>query len=1069
MTLKHFIERPVLASVISIVIVIAGIIGLATLPIEQYPDIAPPTVMVRASYPGASAETIQNAVIVPLEQAINGVENMTYITSSAAVGSASVTVYFRQGTDPDMATVNVQNKVATATGQLPSEVNQIGVMTMKRQTSMVKIFSLYSPDDSYDETFLSNYSKINIEPRILRIPGVGDAFTLGAAYSMRVWLKPDVMAQYKLIPSDVTMALAEQNIEAATGTLGENYENTFQYTMKYRGRYETPEEFGQIVIRSLPDGEVLRLKDVADIELGSESYAYKGYTNGHPGVSTMIFQTAGSNATQVVEDVEALLEEVRAELPKGIEIAHLQSVNDFLYASMNEVLKTLIEAIILVVLVVYVFLQDIRSTLVPTISILVALVGTFAFLSVAGFSINLLTLFALVLAIGTVVDDAIIVVEAVQARFDVGYKSSYHATIDAMSGITSAIVTSTLVFMAVFIPVAMMGGTSGIFYTQFGITMAVAVGISAVNALTLSPALCALLLKPYMDENGQMRDNFAARFRKAFNTTFATMVNKYKHGVLLFIKHKWLMWSTLGLALAALVLLMNTTKTGLVPDEDQGTIMVNVTAAPGSGLAETHLIMEQVADRIEDIPQIRDFMQVAGYGMIAGQGSSYGMCIIKLKDWEERPEKSDAVQAVIGQIYARTADIKDAQIFAVAPPMISGYGTSTGFSLNLQDKADGELTDFYNIYLKFIGALNQRPEIERAYSTFNINFPQYLVDIDAAKAKRAGVSPSTILSTLAGYYGGQYVSNINRFSKMYYVTLQADPKYRLDTESLNNVYVRTDSGEMAPLSQFVNLTRVYSSEVLNRFNLYNSIAVTGTAASGYSSGDAIQAIREVAAEVLPKGYGFEFDGITREEAQTGSNTAIIFGICILLIYLILSALYESFLIPFAVILAVPCGLTGSFLMAKAMGLENNIYLQTGIIMLIGLLSKTAILITEYAAERRAGGMSLTQAAVSAAKARLRPILMTVLTCVFGMIPLMLSHGVGANGNSTLGSGVVGGMIVGTLALLFLVPTLFIVFQTLQEKIKPVEFTSPDWCIQAEIEENQKEPIDEEAKTDDDTK
>ncbi len=1063
MTLKHFIERPVLASVISIVIVIAGLIGLATLPVEQYPDIAPPTVMVRASYPGASAETIQKSVIVPLEQAINGVEDMTYMTSSAAVGSASVTIYFRQGTNADMAAVNVQNKVSRATGQLPPEVTQIGVTTMKRQTSMVKIFSLYSPDDSYDETFLSNYLKINVEPRIQRIRGVGEVFTLGADYSMRVWLKPDVMAQYKLIPSDVTAALAEQNIESATGTLGENSENTFQYTMKYRGRYETPEEFGQIVIRSLPDGEVLRLKDVADIELGSESYAYKGYTNGHPGVSTMVFQTAGSNATQVVEDVEALLEEVRAELPKGVEIAHLQSVNDFLYASMNEVLKTLIEAIILVVLVVYVFLQDIRSTLVPTISILVALIGTFAFLSVAGFSINLLTLFALVLAIGTVVDDAIIVVEAVQARFDVGYKSSYHATIDAMSGITSAIVTSTLVFMAVFIPVAMMGGTSGIFYTQFGITMAVAVGLSAVNALTLSPALCALLLKPYMDENGQMRNNFAARFRKAFNTSFGALVNKYKHGVLLFIKHKWLMWSTLGLALGGLVVLMNTTKTGLVPDEDLGTIMVNVTAAPGSGLAETHKIMEQVADRIKTIPQIRDFMQVAGYGMIAGQGSSYGMCIIKLKDWEERPEKSDAVQAVIGQIYARTADIKDAQIFAVAPPMISGYGASTGFSMHLQDKAGSELTDFYNIYLKFIGALNQRPEIARAYSTFNINFPQYLVDIDAAKAKRAGVSPSTVLSTLAGYYGGQYVSNINRFSKMYYVTLQADPKYRLDTESLNNVFVRTNSGEMAPLSQFVNLTRVYSSEVLNRFNLYNSIAVNGTAADGYSSGDAIQAIREVAAEVLPKGYGFEFDGITREEAQTGSNTAIIFGICILLIYLILSALYESFLVPFAVILAVPCGLTGSFLMAKTMGLENNIYLQTGIIMLIGLLSKTAILITEYAAERRAGGMSLTQAAVSAAKARLRPILMTVLTCVFGMIPLVLSHGVGANGNSTLGSGVVGGMIVGTLALLFLVPTLFIVFQTLQEKIKPVEFTAPDWSIQAEIEENQKEPIDEEAK------
>lgn len=1059
MTLKHFIERPVLASVISIVIVIAGIIGLVGLPVEQYPDIAPPTVMVRASYPGASAETIQKSVIVPLEEAINGVENMTYITSSAAVGSATISVYFRQGTDADMAAVNVQNKVSRATGMLPSEVTQIGVTTMKRQTSMVKIFSLYSPDDSYDETFLANYAKINIEPRIQRIHGVGEVFTLGAAYSMRIWLKPDIMAQYKLIPSDVTAALAEQNIESATGTLGENSQNTFQYTLKYRGRHQTPEEFGEIVILAQPDGTILRLKDVADIELGSESYAYKGYTNGHPGISTMIFQTAGSNATQVVNDIEALLEEVGAELPKGIEVAHLQSVNDFLYASMSEVMKTLIEAIILVVLVVYVFLQDIRSTLIPTISILVALVGTFGFLFFAGFSINLLTLFALVLAIGTVVDDAIIVVEAVQARFDVGYKSSYMATIDAMSGITSAIITSTMVFMAVFIPVAMMGGTSGVFYTQFGITMAVAVGLSAINALTLSPALCAMLLKPYLDENGEMRDNFAARFRKAFNTAFNAMVNKYKYGVLLFIKHKWLMWSTLGLAIAALVLLMNTTKTGLVPDEDQGTIMVNVTAAPGSSLAETHKIMENVSQRIQGIPQIRDYMQVAGYGMIAGQGSSYGMCIIKLKDWKERPEKTDDVNAVIGQIYGRTADIKDAQIFAVAPPMISGYGTSTGFSMHLQDKAGGELTDFYNIYLQFIGALNQRPEIERAYSTFNINFPQYMVDIDAAKAKRAGISPNTILSTLSGYYGGQYVSNINRFSKMYYVTIQADPKYRLDTESLRNVFVRTQSGEMAPLSEFANLTKVYSSEVLNRFNLYNSIAVNGTAANGYSSGDAINAIREVAAQVLPRGYGYEFDGITREEAQTGSNTAIIFGICILLIYLILSALYESFLVPFAVILSVPCGLMGSFLLAKIMGLENNIYLQTGLIMLIGLLSKTAILLTEYAADRRAAGMSLTQAAVSAAKVRLRPILMTVLTMVFGMIPLMFSSGVGANGNSTLGSGVIGGMIVGTLALLFLVPTLFIVFQTLQEKIKPLEFDpDPQWAVRAELEEckNEKE-------------
>lgn len=1060
MTLRSFIERPVLASVISILIVIAGIVGLASLPIEQYPDIAPPTVMVRASYPGASAETIQKSVIVPLEEAINGVEDMDYILSNASVGSGSLSIYFRQGTDADMAAVNVQNKVSRATGLLPSEVTQIGVMTMKRQTSMVKIFALYSPDDSYDETFLSNYAKINIEPRIQRIQGVGEVFTLGAAYSMRVWLKPDVMAQYKLIPSDVTMALAEQNIEAATGTLGENSDVAFQYTLKYRGRLMTPEEIGDIVLRSTSEGEVLRLKDIADIELGSESYGYKGFTNGHPGISTMIMQMAGSNATQVVEDIDALLDEISKELPKGVAIAHLQSVNDFLYASMEEVVKTLIEAILLVVFVVYVFLQDIRSTLIPTISILVALIGTFGFLALAGFSINLLTLFALVLAIGTVVDDAIIVVEAVQARFDVGYKSSYMATIDAMSGITSAIVTSTLVFMAVFIPVAMMGGTSGIFYTQFGITMAVAVGLSALNALTLSPALCAILLKPYMDENGEMRDNFAARFRKAFNAIFTAMINKYKYGVLLFIKRRWLMWSTLGLALVALVVLMNSTKTGLVPDEDQGTIMVNVTAAPGSSLESTHKVMEVISSRIADIPQIRDYMQVSGYNMIAGgQSPSYGMSIIKLKDWSDRPDKEDAVSSVIGQIYARTSDIKDAQIFAVAPPMISGYGNSTGFSMHLQDRAGGDLSDFYNVYLRFIGALNQRPEIAMAYSTFNINFPQYVVDVDAAKAKRAGVSPNVVLSTLAGFYGGQYVSNINRFSKMYYVTMQADPKYRLDPESLNNTFVRLNNGEMAPLSQFVTLTKVYSSEVLNRFNLYNSIAVNGMAADGYSTGDAIAAIRETAAQVLPRGYGYEFDGLTREEARTGSNTAIIFGICILLIYLILSALYESFIIPFAVILSVPCGLMGSFLFAKMMGLENNIYLQTGLIMLIGLLAKTAILLTEYAGDRRRAGMSLTQAAVSAAKVRLRPILMTVLTMVFGMIPLVLASGVGANGNSTLGTGVVGGMIVGTLALLFLVPSLFIVFQTLQEKIKPLEFDpAPQWSVRAEVEEckNEKE-------------
>lgn len=800
MTLKHFIDRPVLAAVISIVIVLGGIIGVATLPVEQYPDIAPPTVMVRASYPGASAETIQKSVIIPLEEAINGVENMMYIKSEASnAGSGSITVYFKQGTNADMAAVNVQNKVATATGSLPAEVTKIGVTTMKRQSSMLKVFTLSSPDDSYDENFLSNYLNINIKPRIQRIQGVGEFFALGGDYAMRIWMKPDVMAQYKLVPSDVTAVLAEQNIESAAGTFGENSENTFQYTMKYRGRKMTPEEFGEIVIRATSDGQVLRLKDVADIELGQDSYAYHGMVNGHPGVSALVFQTAGTNATQTVEEIDAMLDEIATELPKGVEITHLMSVNDYLYASIHEVIKTLIEAIILVILVVYVFLQDIRSTLIPTISILVSLVGTFAFLSFAGFSINLLTLFALVLAIGTVVDDAIIVVEAVQARFDSGYKSSYLATVDAMGGITSAIITSTLVFMAVFIPVSMMGGTSGTFYTQFGITMAVAVGISALNALTLSPALCALLLKPYVDEDGNVKNNFAARFRKAYNTAFSAVLKKYQRGVMVFIKHKWLTWATLGLAMIGLVLLMNNTKTGLVPDEDQGTIMINVTTAPGSSLAETNKIMGEVGERLKSIPQIRDFQQVAGYGMIAGQGNSYGMCIVRLKDWSERPDKADAVNAVIGQIYARTADIKDAQIFAVAPPMITGYGTSTGFEMYLQDQTGGDITDFYNIYLQYIYALNQRPEIQMAYSTFNINFPQYMVDIDAAKAKRAGISPTEILSTLSGYYGGQYVSNINRFSKVYRVMIQADPKYRLDPESLNNVYVRMQNGEMAPI------------------------------------------------------------------------------------------------------------------------------------------------------------------------------------------------------------------------------------------------------------------------------
>ena len=1058
MNLRTFIERPVLSAVISITIVVVGIIGLFSLPVEQYPDIAPPTIMVSTTYYGASAETLQKSVIAPLEEAINGVEDMTYMTSSATnSGSVSITVYFKQGTDPDMAAVNVQNRVSRATGQLPAEVTQVGVTTSKRQTSILQMFSLYSPDDSYDENFLSNYISINLKPQILRISGVGDLMIMGGEYSMRVWMKPDVMAQYKLIPSDITGVLAEQNIESATGSFGENSDETYQYTMKYTGRLITPEEFGDIVIRSTDNGEVLKLKDVADIQLGQDSYAYHGGMDGHPGVSCMVFQTADSNATEVNQNIDKLLEEASKDLPKGVELTQMMSSNDFLFASIHEVVKTLIEAIILVILVVYVFLQDFRSTLIPLVGIVVSLVGTFAFMAIAGFSINLLTLFALVLVIGTVVDDAIIVVEAVQARFDVGYRSSYMASIDAMKGISNAVITSSLVFMAVFIPVSFMGGTSGTFYTQFGLTMAVAVGISAINALTLSPALCALLLKPYINEDGTQKNNFAARFRKSFNSAFDVMVDKYKTIVLLFIKRRWLTWSLLACSVVLLVFLMNTTKTSLVPDEDQGVIFVNVSTAAGSSLTTTDEVMERIEKRLMAIPQLKHVQKVAGYGLLAGQGSSFGMLILKLKPWDERPDDADNVQSVIGQVYALTADIKDASVFAISPGMIPGYGMGNALELHMQDKMGGDINEFFTTTQQYLGALNQRPEIAMAYSTFDVRYPQWTVEVDAAKCKRAGITPDAVLSTLSGYYGGQYVSNFNRFSKVYRVMIQADPMFRLDETSLDNAFVRMSNGEMAPLSQFVTLTRSYGAESLSRFNMYNSIAVNAMPADGYSTGDAIKAVQETAEQSLPKGYGYDYGGITREENQQSGTTMIIFGICFLMIYLILSALYESFIIPFAVLLSVPCGLMGSFLFARMFGLENNIYLQTGLIMLIGLLAKTAILLTEYAAERRKAGMGLIASAVSAAKARLRPILMTALTMIFGLFPLMMSSGVGANGNRSLGTGVVGGMTIGTLALLFIVPTLFIAFQWLQERLRPVQSApTHDWQIEEEIKVSEEE-------------
>ena len=1035
---KLFIDRPILAGCISVLILMLGIIGLTNLPMEQYPDIAPPTVQVSATYTGASAETVQKSVIVPLEESINGVENMMYMTSSATnTGSATINVYFKQGTDPDMATVNVQNRVTKVQGSLPSEVTKIGVTAQKRQSSQLKIMSLYSPDGSYDQNFLSNYLKINIVPRVQRVSGVGEVMVMGNDYAMRIWLKPDVMAQYGLVPSDIITVLGEQNVESPTGTLGEDSENTFQYTLKYRGRYETSEEYGDLVIRALSNGNVLRLKEVADIELGAVSYNFSSEVSGHPGATFTTMQTAGSNANEIITEIDKLAEEIKADLPEGMVLSDMMSTKDFLDASIANVMQTLLEAILLVIIVVYVFLQSIRSTFIPMIAIIVSLVGTFAFLYVAGFSINLLTLFALVLVIGTVVDDAIVVVEAVQAKFDEGYKSPYLATVDAMGGITAAIITTTLVFMAVFIPVSFMGGTTGTFYTQFGLTMAVAVAISAINALTLSPALCALIMTPHMEAQEGEKLSFSSRFHIAFDTAFGRVLGKYKRAVQYFFRRKWMVGVALVIAVVTLFALLKTTKTGLIPDEDTRTVSVSLTASPGTTLADTKVILDEVENRLEAIPQIQLFAKVGGYNLMGGgQSSAGGTFIVRLKPWSERKGKENSKDAVIGQIFGRTADIKNAQVYAFAPPMIMGYGASNGLEIYVQDRKGEDIATLFEHTRAFIQGLNERPEIQSALTTFDTRFPQYLVEVDAARCKRADISPSDVLDVISCYVGGNYASNINRFSKIYRVMIQARPEDRLDTEALNNMFVRTSNGDMAPVGQFVTLTKTYGPEILSRFNLFNAISVNASAATGYSSGDAINAVAEVAKETLPSGYGYELGGISREEASSGTSIVIIFVICILFIYIILCSLYESLFIPLAVMLSIPFGLAGSFVFANIFGIENNVYMQTGLIMLIGLLAKTAILLTEYASERRRAGMSIAAAALSAATVRLRPILMTALTMIIGLLPLVVATGAGANGNISLGVGTVGGMLIGTIALLFVVPVLFIVFQHIEERVMP---------------------------------
>ena len=1059
MKLDNFINRPVLSTVISILIVILGAIGLATLPITQYPDIAPPTVSVRATYTGASASTVLNSVIAPLEEQINGVENMMYMTSTASnTGSGDISIYFKQGTDPDMAAVNVQNRVSMAQGLLPAEVTKVGVTTQKRQTSMLVVFSLYDETDTYTDAFIENYAKINLIPQVQRVQGVGDANVMGQDYSMRIWLKPDVMAQYKLIPSDVSTALAEQNIEAAPGQFGERSNQTFQYTIRYKGRLQQPEEFENIVIKSLPNGEVLRLNDIAEIQLDRLGYNFTNRVNGHKAVTCIVYQMAGTNATQTISDIEKLLNEASTSLPAGLKLNISMNANDFLFASIHEVLKTLIEAFILVFIVVYIFLQDLRSTLIPTIAIPVALIGTFFVLSLIGFSLNLLTLCALVLAIAIVVDDAIVVVEGVHAKLDQGYTSARLASIDAMHELGGAIVSITLVMMAVFVPVSFMGGTAGTFYRQFGMTMAIAIGLSALNALTLSPALCAIFLKPHNTDHGNKKQTLVDRFHTSFNAAYDSILKKYKKRVLFFIQKKWLSMGLVVISIVLLIFFMNTTPTGMVPNEDTGTLMGAVTLPPGTSQDRSEQILARVDSLIAADPAVSSRTMISGFSFIGGQGPSYGSFIIKLKDWDERSAVQNS-DIVVASLYMRAQKIiKEAQVLFFAPPMIPGYSASTDIEVNMQDKTGGELNKFFDVVNDYTQALEARPEINSAKTSFNPNFPQYMIDIDAAACKKAGISPSDILSTMQGYYGGLYASNFNRFGKMYRVMIQSDPLSRKNLESLKNVKVRNNQGEMAPIAQFISVEKVYGPDIISRFNLYTSMKVMVAPASGYTSGQALAALAEVAQENLPTGYTYELGGMAREEAQSsGSTTGLIFILCFVFVYLLLSAQYESYILPLAVLLSIPFGLLGSFLFVNGMSaigsisslkmilgtMSNNIYMQIALIMLMGLLAKNAILIVEFALDRRKMGMSITWAAVLGAGARLRPILMTSLAMVVGLLPLMFAFGVGAHGNRTLGTASIGGMLIGMICQIFIVPALFVIFQYLQEKVKPMEWEDID--------------------------
>jgi HAE1 family hydrophobic/amphiphilic exporter-1 len=1042
---KKFIQRPVLSTVISILIVILGILGLTTLPISQYPDIAPPTVQVSASYQGANADVVLNSVVIPLEEQINGVEGMSYMTSSAGNdGSANITITFKLGTNPDLAAVNVQNRVARATSLLPQEVVRAGVTTAKRQSSNLVIFSLYSENPAYDQTFIQNYALINLIPQIKRVNGVGDAIAFGTReYSMRIWLKPDVMATYGLVPSDISAALAEQNIEAAPGQFGEQGGQSFQYVLKYSGRLKNAAEFGNIIIRSIGSGQLLRLRDIARVEMGAISYASTTQTDGKPSLGVAISQTAGSNAKDVIEGSMTVLNEAAKDFPKGIKYVNFINANDFLDASIDKVITTLLEAFILVFIVVFLFLQDFRSTLIPAISVPVAIVGTFFFLGLFGFTINLLTLFALVLAIGIVVDDAIVVVEAVHAKLDHGYTSARKATVDAMGEISGAIISITLVMAAVFIPVTFITGSAGVFYKQFGLTLAIAIILSAVNALTLSPALCAIFLKPHDDSHE--KKGFLQRFYTGFNTAFEVTTEKYRHSVSFLINKKWIVAGGIALFGGLFYLLMETTPKAFVPNEDLGAVMSDISLPPGASLERTEEVTKEIEKIAHTIPEVQYVLRITGRSLISGSGSNYGMVIMRLKPWAERKGKGQNVQAVVQQMFAKTANIRDAKAIFFAPPTIQGFGVSGGFEFQLQDRSGGDIAKFTKVSNDFLAALNQRPEIQYASTAFNPNFPQYMINVNVARVKQAGLSVNEVLNTLQGYFGGVYASNFNQFGKQYRVIYQAESAFRANEESLNYIYVRNANGTMAPIEEFITMERVYGPQAISRFNLFTSIGVTGAPKPGFSSGDAIRAVEETATKVLPKGYGYEYSGMTREEMSAGGQTGFIFFLVIVFVYFLLSAQYESYVLPFSVLLSLPIGLAGALIFVWLFDLTNNIYVQITLIMLVGLLAKNAILIVEFALERRRHGMTIIQAALDGAQARLRPILMTSFAFILGLIPLMLASGAGSEGNRSIGTGAVGGMLIGTMLGVFVIPALFVVFQSLQERISgsPKQFAEDD--------------------------